>query len=324
MTGDPHAGSGTPPTGLGEHSARRPSHTAEVRRGRRAVRLTHLDRLWWPEHGIRKADVVAYYRAVAPVALPHLRDRPFTMKRHYTGPRSPFAWVKDAPTELPDWIPVAPLPARSRAGAPVRYPLVGDELSLLWMVEFGCIDLHVWSSRADRPESPDFVVFDLDPADVGFAEVVRAARLLRDALDALGLESAPMTTGGEGMHVRVPIARRHGHDEVRHFADTVAGALVRAAPGLVTTERSRDRRRGVFVDTKMNGHGQQLVAPYSVRPLPGAPVAAPLRWDEVDESLDPAAFSLERVAARAAADGDLFAPLLAGRRRLGPALRRVR
>jgi bifunctional non-homologous end joining protein LigD len=295
----------------------------EVRRGRRVVRLTRLERVWWPEEGIRKADVVAYYRRIAPMLLPHVRDRPLTIKQHYHGPRSPFRWIKDAPPELPDWITTSPQPARSRGGELVRYPLVNDELALLWMVEYGCVDLHVWPSRADRPERPDFVLFDLDPAGVPFREVVLASRLLRDALSALGLESVAMTTGGDGMHVRVPIARRHTHAEARRFAEVVAGGLVRARPDVVTTERSLERRRGVFVDTKMNGHGQQVVAPYSVRPRPGGPVAAPLAWDEIDERMEPGDFRMERVAERAEREGDLLAPLLRGGQRLDRALARI-
>lgn len=289
----------------------------------RAVRMTRLQQLWWPEHGLRKADVVAYYRAVADALLPHLRGRPFTMKRHYNGPRSPFAWVKDAPPELPEWVAVSPQPARSRGGALVRYPLVNDEAALLWMLEFGCVDLHVWSSRADRPERPDWVLFDLDPADVGFADVARAARLLREALEALGLASWPRTTGGAGLHVLVGVERRHTFAEVREFAEVVAGALVRGSGGLVTTERSLARRRGVFVDTKMNGHGQQVVAAYSVRPRPEAAVATPLVWDEVRETLDPRAFTMDAVVERVRRDGDLHAGLLTARQRLGGALARL-
>ncbi|MBD0317093.1 MAG: hypothetical protein ICV71_01120 [Thermoleophilia bacterium] len=292
----------------------------EVRHGHRVVRLTALERAWWPDEGIMKADAVAYYRAVATALLPHLRNRPFTMKQHYTGPRSPFRWIKDAPPAMPDWIPVSPQPAKSRRGALVRYPLVNDELALLWMIELGCVDLHVWTSRADRPDRPDFVLFDLDPKGVEFRDVARAALLLRDALTALGLASCAMTTGGDGLHVRVPIARRHTHQEAQGFAEVVAGALVRAAGGLVTGERSLARRHGVFVDTKMNGHGQQVVAPYSLRPRPGAPVAAPLRWDEVGPALDPASFTPATVRARVERDGDLLAPLLAGRQRLERAL----
>ncbi|MBD0348940.1 MAG: ATP-dependent DNA ligase, partial [Thermoleophilia bacterium] len=213
----------------------------EIRRGRRVVRPTRLDQLWWPEYGVQKRDVLDYYARVAHVVVPHLRGRPFTLKRHYNGPRSPFEWIKDAPPELPDWIPVSAQPAKSRSGELVRYPLVEDAPSLAWMVDFGCIDLHVWTSRIDRPERPDYVLFDLDPAGVGFGEVVQAALLLREALGALELESLVKTTGGDGLHVQVPVARRHSHADARRFAEVVAGALVRAGRGLVTTERSAAR-----------------------------------------------------------------------------------
>ena len=240
----------------------------ELHRGGRVVRLTRLGQRWWPDLGIEKRDVAAYYGAVAPVLLPHLRDRPLTIRRHFNGPRSPFEWVKDAPPDLPPWIPVCPQPAKSRDGALVRYPVVADELGLLWLLEFGAIDFHVWTSRCDRPDRPDVVVFDLDPAAVPFADVVRAARLLKEALDALGLDSFPMTSGGEGLHVRIPIARRHDYPQVREFCRLVAEALA-ATSSLVTLERRPAARRGVFVDVKMNGHGQQIVGPVLGAPTPG-------------------------------------------------------
>ena len=287
------------------------------------MRLSHPDRVYWPELGLRKRDLAEYYLRSSRVLLPHLRDRPFTIKQHYTVPRGPFRWIKDAPPELPGWIPVSPQPAKSRGGELVRYVLVQDVETLLWLVDFGVVDLHVWPSRVDRPDRPDYVLFDLDPAGVGFGDVVRAALLVRDALAALELESFPMTTGGDGIHVRVPVARSHTHHETREFAEVVGSALVRASDGLVTVERRREHRHGVFLDTKMNGHGQQVVAPYSVRPLPGAPVATPLRWDELDASLDPGAFTPAVVLDRVARDGDLYAALLHGRRRLDSALRAI-
>ena len=206
----------------------------------------------------------------------------------------------------------------------MRYPLVNDELSLAWMVDFGCVDLHVWPSRADRPDRPDYALFDLDPFGVPFRDVVRIAHLLREALAALGLDSVVKTTGGDGLHVHVPLARRHSHDDARRFSELIAGALRRAAGDLVTSERSPARRRGVFFDTKMNGHGQQIVCVYSVRPRPGAPVATPLAWDELDEELDPRELTMERALERVAREGDLLAPLLHGRQRLRPVLDRVR
>jgi bifunctional non-homologous end joining protein LigD len=281
------------------------------------VEHTHLDRMFWPEAGLRKRDLLDYYREVAPVLVPHLRDRPFTIRRHYTVPRGPFEWVKDAPPELPEWIRTCPQPAKSRSGALVHYPLVNSRDALLWVVEYGAVDLHVWTSRCDRPDRPDHVLFDLDPAaGASMPEAVRAALLLRDALDALELDSHVRTTGGEGLHVLVPIARRHGYEEVRRFARAVASALARTAPELVTLAPQPARRRGVYVDVKMNGHGQQVVSGYSVRPLPGAPVATPLAWDELDEGLDPRAFTPTVVLERVARLGDLHEPLLYGHRRL--------
>src|ERR671936_919316 len=281
---------------------------------RRTIEFTHLERVYWPAAGLRKRDLVDYYRAVAPVLVPHVRDRPFTIKRHYTVPRGPFVWEKDAPAALPAWIRTCPQPAKSRGGELVRYPLVNDESALLWMVEYGVVDLHVWTSRCDRPDRPDYVLFDLDPAaGAGFAEVGEAALLLREALAALDLESVVRTTGGVGLHLLVPDARRHTHHETRRFARAVAGALERARPDLVTTTWAKERRRGVFVDAKMNGHGQQIVSAYSVRPLPGAPVATPLSWDELDERLDPSTFTMEAALRRIERLGDLHEPLLHGR-----------
>ena len=288
----------------------------QARRGRRVVRFTNVERVFWPETGVTKRDLVEYYARVADVLVPHLRDRPFTIKRHYTVPRGPFAWEKDAPPELPDWVPVSLQPAKSRSGAPVRYALVNDELALLWMVEYGCVDLHVWPSRIDRPDRPTYVLFDLDPAGVPFTDVVRGALLLRDALGALRLDSVVRTTGGAGLHVHVPIARRYTHAETRRFAQMVAGVLVRASGGLVTGERVKAQRHGVYVDTKMNGRGQQIVSVYSVRPLAGAPVSTPLRWDEVTEDLDPRDFTMDVVLDRVERLGDLAATLLGSKQRL--------
>jgi bifunctional non-homologous end joining protein LigD len=296
---------------------------AVVRVGRRQIKLTRLQQRWWPAQGIRKRDVVEYYAAIAPLVLPHLHDRPFTIKRHYNGPRSPFEWIKDAPTDLPEWIATSPQPAKSRGGAIVRYPLVQDEAALLWLVDFGCIDLHVWSSRTDLPARPDYVLFDLDPHGVGFGKVVEAAQLLDEALAALGLRSYVMTTGGDGLHLQVPIARRHTYDQVRTFCRVVASALVAASDGLVTTAPHPEDRHGVFIDAKMNGHGQQIVSVYSIRPRPEAAVAAPLAWEELTADLDPRDLSMKTVLDRANRLGDLHAGALAGKQLLARALERI-
>ena len=272
---------------------------------RRHVELRHPDQLWWPELGLTKRDAFDYYAAVARTLLPHLRNRPFTIKQHYNGPRSPYRWLKDKPVGAPDWIPTAPQPAKSRGGALVDYVLVNDRSTLLWLVDYGCVDLHVWTARADRPATPDVVLLDLDPdRDASFTAVAQAALTARDALEALRLDSVPMTTGGDGIHVRVPIARRYTYDDARDFARGIASTLARVGT------------RGVKLDVKMNGHGQQIVAPYSIRPLPTAAVATPLAWDEVDDALDPAAFTPQTVLDRVAARGDLARLLLRGRQTL--------
>jgi bifunctional non-homologous end joining protein LigD len=258
------------------------------------------------------------------VLVPHLRNRPFTMKRYPDGWQGKHFFQKDAPTHMPAWIPRAPFPASTRAGdrRMVDYALVNDDLALLWMVNMGCIDMNAWTSRVDHADRPDWVIFDLDPSeDVGFPEVIEVARLVKQTLDLVGLESFPKTSGSRGIHVLVPIARRHGFHETRAFAAVVAGALARAHPGLVTTEWTKRKRRGVLVDANQNGPGKTTASVYSVRPRAGAPVSAPLEWDEVRPGLDPAAFTLDEVRVRVARRGDLFAPVLTLRQSLGAALR---
>jgi bifunctional non-homologous end joining protein LigD len=189
----------------------------------------------------------------------------------------------------------------------------------------GCIDMNAWYSRVDRPERPDFVLFDLDPSpDVGFGEVVQVALVVKQALDALGLASFPKTSSAEGMHVLVPVERRYTYAQAREFCEIVAGALARTHRGLVTTEWSKAKRRGVLIDANQNGEGKTIASVYSVRPRPGAPVSTPLRWEEVDESLDPTGFTMEVVLERIRRHGDVFEGVLTTRQRLEPALRSLR
>ncbi len=308
----------------GEVIAERVPIPAEIRRGTRTLRLSNPDKPFWPDEGITKGDLLAFYRDIAPVVVPHVRHRPFTMRRYPDGWQGKHFFQKDAPSHMPAWIPRAPFPASTRDGErrTIDYPLVNDDLALLWMVNMGCIDLNAWTSRVDRPDRPDWVIFDLDPSDdVGFAEVIEVAQLVRQTLELVGLESFPKTSGSRGIHVLVPIARRHGYDETRAFASIVAGALARAHPGLVTTEWTRSKRRGVLVDANQNGPGKTTACVYSVRPRAGAPVSTPLTWDEVRGNLDSTAFTFDEVRRRLAQHGDLFAPVLTLRQSLGAALR---
>jgi bifunctional non-homologous end joining protein LigD len=301
----------------------------ELRKGGRVLTLSNLDKVFFPDAGITKGDLLAYYRAVAPVLLPHIRGRPFTMKRFPDGIDGGHFFQKDAPVHMPEWIPTREFEVSTRESPrkrkKIRAPLVNDELSLLWMVNMGCIDLNTWYSRVDRPERPDFVLFDLDPAaDVGFAEVVEVARLVKQVLDALGLEGFVKTSGSDGMHVLVPVGRRYTYDRTRELAEIVAGTLARTHRGLVTTEWSKAKRRGVLIDANQNGEGKTIASVYSVRPHPGAPVSTPLRWDEVREGLDPRDFTMEVVQRRIEQHGDLFEGVLSTRQNLGAALASLR
>ena len=190
-----------------------------------------------------------------------------------------------------------------------RFPLVNDELALLWMVNMGCIDMNTWYSRIDKPDRPDFVLFDLDPTpEVPWTQTVEVALLVKELLDALGLASFPKTSGGKGFHILVPLDRRSTYEDSRGFAEHVAGAIARTHPELATTQWAKARRRGVLIDANQNGEGKTIASAYSVRPRPGAPVSTPLAWDEVNERLDPAVFTMAVVLERVERLGDLYEP----------------
>jgi bifunctional non-homologous end joining protein LigD len=293
------------------------------------VKLSNLDKVFWPDEGITKGDLLDYYREIAPAILPHLRKRPFTMRRYPDGAFGKAFFQKDAPKHMPEWIPRFRVEVSTREKPRERKwieaPIVNDEDALLWMANMGCIDMNVWYSRVDKPDRPDFVLFDLDPSpDVGFKETIQVALLVKEALDALGLESFAKTSSADGMHVLVPIERRYTFDDTREFSEIVAGAIARTHRGLATTEWSKAKRRGVLIDSNQNGEGKTIASAYSVRPREGAPVSTPLRWDEVHEGLDPSSFTMDVVLERVRKHGDLFAGVLSTRQRLDKALSALR
>ena len=291
----------------------------------REVRLSSADRVLFPDDGVTKGDLFAYYDAVAEAILPHLRDRPFTMKRYREGLAGGSFFQKQAPKGMPDWIPTRRFRTWPREGESrlVDFPLVQSREALLWMVQMHCIDMNAWYSRVDKPERPDYVVFDLDPPDGGFALCVRVAHLLHELLDDLGLAAYVKTSGADGIHVLVPITRRYGFRETYDFAEAVSRRLEDDHPGLVTTEWLKRKREGVLLDHRQNGAGKTLASVYSVRPKPGAPVSTPLRWEELTEDVTPRDFSMEIALERVRRHGDLFEPTLRGGQSLGEARRRL-
>ncbi len=299
-----------------------------VRKGKRELQLSNLDKLFWPDEGITKGDLIDYYRAAAPVLVPHLKGRPFTMRRYPDGAFGKAFFQKDAPSHMPDWIRTfrTEVTTRSatRARKEVDFPVVDDELALLWMVNMGCIDMNPWYSRVDRPDRPDFVLFDLDPTpEVPWSQTVEVALILKRLLDGIGLASFPKTSGGKGFHVLVPLDRRSTYEDTRRFAEHVAGAIAGSYPKLATTQWSKSRRRGVLIDANQNGMGKTIASAYSVRPHPGAPVSTPLAWSEVDAALDPHAFTMGAVLDRIEHHGDLHEGVLSTRQSLSKALARL-
>ncbi len=296
-------------------------------RAARSRRVSNLDKVFWPDEDITKGDLIEYYREVADVLVPHLRDRPFTMKRYPDGIAGGHFFQKDAPKHMPEWIPTRPFPATSRDDGRkrmIRYPLVNEPAALVWMANMGCIDMNAWYSRADKPERPDFALFDLDPTpEVGFAGAVEAALLVKVALDAVGLRGYPKTSGADGVHILVPLVRRYTYADTRKLTATLARALAESHPELITTEWSKARRRGVLIDANQNGPGRTIASVYSVRPRPGAPVSTPVEWDELTPDLEPEHFTMAEVLGRVADRGDLYEPVLEDRQALGPALRNL-
>jgi bifunctional non-homologous end joining protein LigD len=252
------------------------------------------------------------------------------MKRYRDGISGPGFFQKQAPKGLPSWLPTRTFRTWPRGGKGesrlVDFALVNEPAAVLWMVQMHCIDMNAWYSRIDKPERPDFVLFDLDPpeADDGFALAVRVAHLIRAALDELELTSYVKTSGSDGIHVLVPIVRRSTFEETYEFAERVARRIEAEHPGLATTEWLKKKRSGVLVDHRQNGHGKTIASVYSVRPKPGAPVSTPLEWDELTEEVRPRDYSMRVALERVERHGDLFEPVLHGKQALGPALKQLR
>jgi bifunctional non-homologous end joining protein LigD len=288
----------------------------EVHLGDRNVRLTNLRKPFWPAHGITKGDLLRYYASVAPVLLPHVRDRAMVMKRYPHGAGGSFFFMKRAPEPRPEWIEICSIEHES--GNVIPFPIVQDEASLLWLVNLGCIDLNPWYARCDDTDRPDFLHFDLDPVPGATFEKVREAALtVRDGLTGLGMTCYAKTTGSKGVHVYVPIQRGPTQKEVWTFAKNVAHGLAQLRPALLTAEyRVAKRPPGrVLVDYNQNAWGRTLASVYSVRPSPRAAVSAPVTWREVERGVAIDDFRIDNMPARVKRQGDLWADVVSPRGR---------
>jgi len=280
------------------------------------VRLTNLQKPFWPERGITKGNLIQYYADVAPVLLPHIADRAMVMKRYPHGAAGEFFFMKRAPEPRPAWIRICSIDHGSKGVIP--FPVIDDVPSLLWVINLGCIDLNQWYARCDDIDRPDYMHFDLDPGDgVPFAQVLECAVIVKEALETLSMKPLAKTSGSKGLHVYVPIVRGPEQGHVRELAQKIADVLAAARPKLMTSEyRRANRPKGrVLVDYNQNRWGSTLASIYSVRPTPLATVSTPITWDEVKAGVRIEDFRLDNVRARIAKVGDLWKPLLAGRGR---------
>jgi bifunctional non-homologous end joining protein LigD len=297
----------------------------------RDVQLTNLDKPFWPELGITKGDLIQYYADVAPVLLPHIRDRAMVMKRYPHGAHGEFFFMKRAPAPRPDWIRTCRIDHDS--GNVIDFPVIDDVPSLLWLINMGCIDLNQWYAKCDDVNRPDYVHFDLDPGPgAEWEQVLECGRIVRDALQSLKMPPLVKTTGSRGLHVYVPIVRGPVQKDVWTFAKALSVELASRNPRLMTAEyKVAKRPHGrVLVDYNQNAWGRTLASIYSVRPRPQAPVSTPVTWKEIDRGCRIEDFRLDNVRSRITRTGDLWKPLLQVRGRvdlgalLGPGTTRSR
>jgi len=284
----------------------------------RTLKFTNLKKVFYPDEGYTKRDVINYYDAVAALALPYLRDRPLSLKRYPNGIQKEYFFQKDAPDTFAPWL-------RTERIDEIRYVFAGDRASLLYLVNLGCIDHNPWMSRSGSLDNPDFVLIDLDPHECSFDKIVEAAQLVKRILDKIGLTGYPKTTGGDGLHVYVPVEPIYTYEETRTFAELIARLAASENRDLFTTPRSVSKRQKnrVYFDYLQNARSKTISAPYVLRAYPGAPVATPLEWSEVRPGLHPSQFTMANALERFALKGDLFAGVLKSPQRLDGALEKL-
>jgi bifunctional non-homologous end joining protein LigD len=277
--------------------------------GGHALKFTNLDKVYFPEDGYTKRDLLNYYHAAAPLLLPHLKDRPLSLKRYPNGIHAEFFFQKNTPASYPAWLRTETI---GEAGRQIRYVLADDRASLLYLTNLGCIDQNPTMSRVGSLENPDFILIDLDPYECAFTKIVEAALLVKAKLDAIGLAGYPKTTGGDGLHIYVPIEPHYTFEQARSFAEVIARLIAAERPDLFTTPRSVEKRQKnrVYFDYLQLAESKTISAPYVVRAHVGAPVATPLAWDEVRPGIEPGQFTLANAMDRFSRVGDLFEGVL--------------
>ncbi|HYL78853.1 MAG TPA: DNA ligase D [Bryobacteraceae bacterium] len=293
--------------------------------GGRRLKLTNLNKIVYPGEGVAKRDVINYYDAIADLIIPHLRDRPLSLKRYPNGIASDFFFQKDAEDKVPEWVRLEPIFSEHNQDK-IHYIICNDRATLVYLANLACIDQNPWMSRMGSLENPDFALIDLDPTEgCPYAQIVEAAQIVKRKLDALGLAGYPKTTGGDGMHIYIPLEPVYTFEQVRSFAEILSILTIREKPDLFTTPRTvSQRKKGkVYFDYLQISSAKTIAAPYVLRAHPGAPVSTPLGWPEVKQGLEPGQFHIHNALDRFERVGDLFQPALTNKQKLETALERV-
>lgn len=274
--------------------------------------LTNLDKLYWPDEGITKGDLINYYESISSYILPYLKNRPMSLKRNPNGIRDAGFYHKDAGDIAPPWMKTAKFYAAS-SNKTVNYLVCNNLKSLKFIANLGCIEMNPWNSTVAKPEQPDYFVMDIDPSDKNtFEEVIETAQVVKDVCDRAGITAFCKTSGASGLHIYIPVNRKYEYDMVRDFALIIATLVHEQLPAITTLERSLSKRKKnqIYIDYLQNSRGQTLASAYSVRPRPGATVSAPLEWKEVKAGLHPSLFTIKNIKKRADKKGDLFRGVL--------------
>jgi bifunctional non-homologous end joining protein LigD len=289
------------------------------------LKLTNLPKIFYPGEGINKRDVINYYDAVAPLILPHLRDRPLSLKRYPNGINEQYFFQKDAEGKVPDWVRLEPIFSDHNQDK-IHYIICNDRATLIYLANLASIDQNPWMSRVGSLDNPDFALIDLDPTEgCPYSQIVEAAQLVKKTLDSIGLTGYPKTTGGDGMHIYIPLEPIYTFEQVRSFAELLSILVINQKPDLFTTPRTVSSRKKakVYFDYLQISSAKTIAAPYVLRAHPGAPVSTPLDWSEVKAGLEPGQFNIHNAMDRFQRTGDLFEGVLTKPQRLEPALERV-
>jgi bifunctional non-homologous end joining protein LigD len=296
-----------------------------IQAGRYTVTISNRKKIYWPDEGFTKGDMIDYYDKIADFILPHLKGRPLSLKRNPNGIADKGFYHKDAGENVPSFVDVFKVKAESNNKI-IDYIVCNNKATLLYVANLGCIEINPWNSTTKKPADPTWMVIDIDPSDDNsFAEVVDTALATKMVLDKAGIKCYCKTSGSSGLHVYTPLKNKYGYEMVRDFAHIVASLVQEQLPGNTTLERSLSKRGPkIYIDYLQNSKGQTLASAYSVRPVPGASVSTPLEWKELDHKLAPAQFTLQNIFTRLKKKGDLFQPVLTESNSIEKALKNLK